>query len=141
MRGAAREINRPAGSLGRSQACNIALRLWEDENITDDVIRVWLDRLISRHGWLDMGRKKPIPHESFAAVAGYFYYFGVYYGSVNIEVLPQPDRAFYQHHIARLIIDRQEKDGSWFDYPLYSYHKPYGTAFALLTLQRCRVLE
>ena len=141
MRGAAREINRPAGSLGRSQACNIALRLWEDENITDDVIGVWLDRLVSRHGWLDMGRKKPIPHESFAAVAGYFYYFGVYYGAVNIEVLPLNEQAFYQHHVARLIIDRQEKDGSWFDYPLYSYHKPYGTAFALLTLQRCRVIE
>ena len=119
--------------------CNIALRLWEDELITDDVIRRWLDRLVSRHGWLDMGRKKPIPHESFAAVAGYFYYFGVYYGAVNIEVLPSDERSFYQHHIARLIIDRQETDGSWFDYPLYSYHKPYGTAFALLSLQRCKV--
>ena len=139
MRGAARPINRPSGSLGRSQVCNIALRLWEDELISDDVIRRWLDRLVSRHGWLDMGRKKPIPHESFAAVAGYFYYFGVYYGAVNIEVLPSDERSFYQHHLARLIIDRQETDGSWFDYPLYSYHKPYGTAFALLSLQRCKV--
>ena len=133
------EINRTAGSLGRSQACNIALRFWEFEKITDDVLEVWLDRLISRHGWLDMGRKKPIPHESHAAVAGYFYYFGVYYGTVNIEELPVSMHSFYQHHLARLIIDRQEKDGSWFDYPLYSYHKPYGTAFALLGLQRCRV--
>ncbi len=141
MRGAAREINRPAGSLGRSQACNIALRFWDDPNITDDVVRIWLNRLISRHGWLDMGRKKPIPHESFAAVAGYFYYFGVYYGTVNLEILNGEERAFYQHHLARLIMDRQEKEGSWFDYPLYSYHKPYGTAFAMLALQRCRTSE
>ena len=141
MRGAAREINRPAGSLGRSQACNIALRFWDDPNITDDVVRIWLNRLISRHGWLDMGRKKPIPHESFAAVAGYFYYFGVYYGTVNLEVLNGEERAFYQHHLARLIMDRQEKEGSWFDYPLYSYHKPYGTAFAMLALQRCRTSQ
>lgn len=132
-------INRPMGSLGRSQAGNAALRMWGDEKITDAVIRIWLDRLISRHGWLDMGRKKPIPHESFAQVAGYFYYFGVYYGAVCIEQLPAGEKAFYQHHVAKLIIDRQEKDGSWFDYPLYSYHKPYGTAFALLTLQRCRM--
>jgi hypothetical protein len=131
-------INRPMGSLGRSQAGNAALRMWNDEKITDAVIQIWLDRLISRHGWLDMGRKKPIPHESFAQVAGYFYYFGVYYGAVCIEQLPESQRPFYQHHVAKLIIDRQEKDGSWFDYPLYSYHKPYGTAFALLTLQRCR---
>lgn len=139
MRGAAREINRPAGSLGRTQSCNAALRLWKDEKTTDDVIRVWLDRLVTRHGWLDMGRKKPIPHESFAAVAGYFYYFGVYYGIECIDLLPAAERVFYKHHLARLLIDRQEKDGSWFDYPLYSYHKPYGTAFALLGLQRCRV--
>lgn len=138
MRAAASEINRPSGSLGRSQAGNIALRLWHDRLITDDVIHVWLDRLINRHGWLDMGRKKPIPHESFAAVAGYFYYFGVYYGTLCIDELPADEQAFYQHHLARLIMDRQEKDGSWFDYPLYSYHKPYGTAFAMLALQRCR---
>ena len=35
------------------------------------------------------------------------------------------------------MLDRQEKDGSWWDYPLYDYHQPYGTAFALMTLQRC----
>ena len=137
--GAMRPINRPCGSLGRSQAGNVALRLWGDERIDDDVISVWLDRLITRHGWLDMGRKRPIPHESHAAVAGYFYYFGVYYGALCIDQLPKENRWFYQYHLARIIIDRQEKDGSWFDYPLYSYHKPYGTAFALLALQHCRV--
>jgi hypothetical protein len=36
----------------------------------------WLDRLITRNGWLDMGRKNPIPHESFAQVAGYLFFFG-----------------------------------------------------------------
>ena len=139
MRGAAREINRPAGSLGRTQSGNAALRLWKEEKITNEVIRVWLNRMVTRHGWLDMGRKKPIPHESFAAVAGYFYYFGVYYSTECIELLPLAEQRFYKHHLARLLIDRQEKDGSWFDYPLYSYHKPYGTAFALLGLQRCRI--
>ena len=41
-------INRPAGSLGRSQACNLALRLWEDKTITDTVLTKWLDRLVAR---------------------------------------------------------------------------------------------
>jgi hypothetical protein len=72
-------INRPGGSLGRSQACNVALRLWNDGKVTDKIMKTWLDRLIARNGWLDMGRKKPIPHESFFAVAGYFFYFGHYY--------------------------------------------------------------
>ena len=131
-------INRPSGSLGRSQAGNVALRLWSDPNITDAVLIQWLDRLVTRHGWLDMGRKKPIPHESHAAVAGYFYYFGLYYGGLCISQLPENQRPLYQQHLADRIIKRQEQDGSWFDYPLYSYHKPYGTAFALLTLDRCR---
>src|SRR5262249_55549671 len=61
-------INLPGGSLGRSQACNLALRLWGDKKVTDEVIKTWLDRLITRNGWLDMGRKRPIPHESFFLV-------------------------------------------------------------------------
>lgn len=131
-------INRSAGSLGRSQAGNAALRLYGDQNTTDDVIKVWLDRLITRQGWLDMGRKRPIPHESHAQVAGYFYYFGHYYGAVCISLLPEAERPFYQDHLAKILIERQEGEGSWWDYPLFSYAKPYGTAFALLSLAQCR---
>jgi hypothetical protein len=138
MGSAAAPINRPAGSLGRSQACNLALRLWGDRRITDGVLREWLNRLVSRNGWLDMGRKRPIPHSSFAQVAGYFFYFGHYYGALCIGQLPQAERPFYQAQLAELLIRLQERDGSWFDYPLYSYHKPYGTAFALMSLQCCR---
>lgn len=137
MASAAALINRPAGSLGRSQACNLALRLWGDPRITDAVLKDWLNRLFTRNGWLDMGRKRPIPHESFAQVAGYFFYFGHYYAALCIDQLPEADRPFYRAHLARLLLRLQEDDGSWWDYTLYSYHKPYGTAFALLSLQRC----
>jgi hypothetical protein len=105
--------------------------------VTDDVLKTWLDRLITRNGWLDMGRKRPIPHESHFQVAGYFYYYGHYYASLCIEQLKEEDRSFYQDHLAHIIMDRQEKDGSWWDYPLYNYHQQYGTAFALMTLKRC----
>jgi hypothetical protein len=132
------DINRPGGSLGRSQACNLALRLWGDETITEAVTKEWLDRLITRNGWLDMGRKRPIPHESHFMVAGYFYYFGHYYAALEIERLPAAEQAFYQDHLARIILDRADADGSWWDYPLYNYHQQYGTAFALMTLKRCR---
>lgn len=132
------DINRPGGSLGRSQACNLALRLWGDPAVTDAVLKEWLDRLITRNGWLDMGRKRPIPHESYFMVAGYFYYFGHYYAALCIPQLPRPDRPFYQDHLARILMAVQEQDGSWWDYPLYNYHKPYGTAFALMSLRCCR---
>jgi len=132
-----RGINRPGGSLGRTQCCNAALRMWGDEKVTDNVIKNWLYRLYVRNGWLDIGRKRPVPHESWMQVAGYFYYFGHYYGGECLALLPAEDRAPYQAMLAKLMLDRQEKNGCWWDYPLYDYHRPYGTGFALQTLQRC----
>ncbi len=132
-----RPINRPGGSLGRSQACNLALRRWGDSRVTDAVVKTWLDRLVARTLWLDIGRKRPVPHESWFAVAGYFYYFGHYYAGLSIESLEEKDRPRYRRHLARLLLPRQEKDGSWWDFPLYNYYQQYGTAFALMTLWRC----
>jgi hypothetical protein len=134
-------INRPGGSLGRSQACNLALRLWGDKRISDDVLSAWLDRLITRNGWLSMGRKRPIPHESYFQVAGYFYYFGHYYAALCIGQLKLDERPFYQDHLAHILMDLQEQDGSWWDYPLYNYHQQWGTAFTLMALEHCRKAE
>jgi hypothetical protein len=131
-------INRPGGSLGRSQACNVALRLWGDRKVTDEILEDWLDRLIVRNGWLDMGRKRPIPHESHFNVAGYFYYYGHYYATLCIAQLPPDRRPNYQNHLAKILLDLQERDGSWWDYPLYNYHQQYGTAFAIMSLEHCR---
>lgn len=131
-------INRAGGSLGRSQACNFALRIWGDETINDEVVIEWLQRLHDRNGWLDIGRKRPVPHEAWFQVAGYFYYYGHYYAALNLDLLPAGEQKKFQKLISELILPLQEKDGSWWDYPLYSYHQAYGTAFAVMTLARCR---
>lgn len=133
-----REINRAAGSLGRSQACNVALRLWGDETITDRVLAEWLQRLLDRNGWLSIGRKRPVPHESWFQVAGYFFYFGHYYAALAAEMLPPEAGNKFKGALAVLLIELQEKDGSWWDYPLYNYHRQYGTGYALATLAKCR---
>ena len=130
-------INRPGGSLGRSQACNLALRLWGDAGITDNVLKAWLYRLYLRNGWLDIGRKRPIPHESWMQVAGYFYYYGHYYAAMCIDQLQPEDRDTYRNLLAKILIQHQEPDGSWWDYTLYNYYKQYGTAFAIMSMQRC----
>jgi hypothetical protein len=132
------DINRPAGSLGRSQSCNLALRMYGDKRITDDVLKTWLNRLIARNGWLSDGRKRPIPHESFFHVAGYFYYYGHWYAALCIDALPAADRREFQDQLAHIILPLQEKDGSWWDFPLYNYHQQYGTAMAVMTLTRCQ---
>ena len=133
-----RGINLPSGSLGRSQACNLALRRWGDSTITLEVLDTWLDRLWARNGWLDIGRKRPIPHESWQQVAGYFFYYGHYYAALCIEELPARDAKVHQDHLATILLKLQEKNGSWWDFPFYNYHQQYGTAYALMSLARCR---
>jgi hypothetical protein len=130
-------INRPAGSLGRSQVCNLALRMYGHEEVTDGVLKAWLDRLFARNGWLGIGRKRPVPHESHFQVAGYFYYYGHYYAAMCIDELPEKERPYFQDHLARILLPLQETDGSWWDYPLYDYHQPAGTAMAVSSLVRC----
>ena len=135
--GPRRGINRPAGSLGRSQVCNLALRLWEDPRITDQVMVDWLDRLFARNDWLGIGRKRPVPHEAWFQIAGYFYYYGHYYAGLLLDHVPAKDRPRLQDHLATTLMKLQEKDGDWWDFPLYDYHRQYGTAMAVMTLQKC----
>ena len=47
----------------------------------------------------------------------------------------------YKDHLAAIVVPLQEKDGSWWDFPLYNYHQQYGTAFALMSLKHCQRAE
>jgi len=38
------------------------------------------------------------------------------------------------------LVKLQEKDGSWWVYQLFNFHKAYGTGYILLALGRCRTL-
>lgn len=131
-------INRPAGSLSRSQVCNACLRVFGDKLVTDDVLVTWADRFLAREGFISNGRKRPVPHEAPFQIAGYFYYYGIYYFTVAADLLPQERKAAYAEKLASILLKRQEKDGSWWDYPLYDYHQPYGTGYTLLALDWCR---
>ncbi len=132
------DINKPGGSVGRSQACNLALSLYGDTSVSQEAMVAWNKRLFARNLWLDIGRKRPVPHESWFLVAGYFFYYGHYYAALGLERIPVDEQAALQDQLAHVMLRLQEKDGSWWDYPLYNYHQQYGTAFALMSLVRCR---
>jgi len=131
-------INRPGGSLCRSPACNAARRVWGDEGPTNEILKIWLDRLILRNGWVDFARKRPVPHSTHFANSGYFYFYGHYYAMDCIALLPQTERSVYYQNYAKIMLSKQEKNGCWWDYPLYSYHYAYGTGYALRVLSECR---
>ena len=131
------DINRPAGSLSRSQACNAALRALGREGITDEVVIEWADRFLAREGFLSIARKRPRPHDIHFRISGYFYYYGIHYFTESVRFLPLEKQKPYAGKLAALILSRQEKDGSWWDYPLYDYHQPYGTGYCLMALAWC----
>jgi hypothetical protein len=132
------DINRPAGSLARSQACNAALRVFGEKAVTDGVLSTWADRFLAREGFLSNVRKRPVPHEGQFRIAGYFYYYGIYYFTESVRLLPKEKHAAYARRLAAILLERQEIDGSWWDYPLYDYHQAYGTGYSLMALSWCR---
>ncbi|PCJ58857.1 MAG: hypothetical protein COA79_12375 [Planctomycetota bacterium] len=131
-------VNRPPGSLGRTQSCNLALYLWSHESIQEQHLLTGTDKLARKHYWLDAGRKTVVPHESFFAIAGYFYYHALYYGSKNLSHLPNLHKKRLSETFIKYLCKRQEKNGSWWDFPLYNYHQFYGTGYALSALIDCR---
>jgi hypothetical protein len=133
-------INRAQGSSMRTQACNLALFL-----TGGPVDRTWLakglDDLVEQHRFAVAGLRRPIPHESWYAVSGYFYLYGHMYASLVLEHMGEPERRLYAPKIAEAVLKARQPDGSFWDYPLYGYHKFYGTGYALMALSRCAAVK
>jgi hypothetical protein len=129
------------GSLGRSQSCNLALWTYR-RDITLDDLQKGLENLRREHHFIEIGKGRPQPHEAWYFTAGYYFLFGHYYASRVINELQDSSaREDYRKWLAATMVRLQDPDGSWFDFPLYGYHKCYGAAFGLLTLQHCGALE
>jgi len=129
-------INRPKGAACRTPACLLALELW-GEGHGVEAARKALEDLLVRHARFQvLGLRRPIPHESHYAISGYFYLYGAAYAALLLERLPAQLQQRYAPALAQMVLRTREPDGSFWDYPLYSYHKPYGTAFALMVLAR-----
>jgi hypothetical protein len=135
--GRAEWIDQIKGSLSRIQVGNLALRkAGKPGEITDADIRTGLGHFFKEHRFLDVARKKPIPHEAYYLNSGYFYFFGHWYAAQIIEELPPAERAEWWPKLQHHVIKTQEKDGSMWDYYMNSYGKPYGASYGLMTLNR-----
>jgi hypothetical protein len=123
--------NKQRGAIGRTQPSNYSLLIWDSKTVSDADARQGLKLFWDDHAFLEMGRKRPYPHESWYQTSGYYYYFDHYYASLLISHLKSAPDA---RKMIDTIVSHQEPDGSWWDYAMWDYHKPYGTAFAVMTL-------
>jgi hypothetical protein len=135
--GGLESLDNVKGSTGRIQVCNLALLRGGRDVPVDERVR-GLDLFFEHHRFLEIGRRRPIPHEAFYKVAGYFYFFGHYYAAEVIASLPAERREPYASKLLRIVIDTQEADGSMTDYVMHDYPRPYGTAYGLLALELAR---
>jgi hypothetical protein len=130
--------NRARGAIGRAQPANFALWLWGSKKVAEKESIEGLELFFKEHAFLDMGRKRPWPHEAWYQTSGYYYYYDHYYAAKLLDRLNPTDRKRFAPQLAEHILPHQEPDGSWWDYAMWDYHKPYGTAFAVMTLLRCK---
>lgn len=129
-------VNLPKGSSLRTQTCNLALHLFGGGVGTEDLV-AGLEQLVDQHRFAVAGVRRPIPHESWYQVSGYFYLYGHMYGAMVLDKLDDGARRTWWPPVVRQTLKARQPDGSFWDYPLYGFHKAYGTGFALMTLARC----
>ncbi|MDH3590978.1 MAG: hypothetical protein OER88_03815, partial [Planctomycetota bacterium] len=131
-------INRPQGASMRNTACHLALLL-HGVKVEDAVLRKSLeDLLVKHHRFAIAALRRPRPHESHYAVSGYFYLYGHYYAGMVLDHLSEADHARYAPRLAAAVLKARQPDGSFWDYPLYGFHKAYGTGYALVALARAQ---
>lgn len=130
-------INKTQGSLARTPVCLGAIRRWGGK-VTERSLVKALDDLDEKGHFLLIARKYPIPHESWFQNSGYFCFYGYRYAADLFDLVPKDVARHHARRIAATLLPLQEPDGSWWDYQLYSYHKPYGTGYVLEILAACR---
>lgn len=126
------------GSIWRAQVANLALHTWKPKALDVATCAQGLKAFNTEHTVIEMGRKTVVPHSSWFQISGYYFYFDHYYAARLATAVGGDQGALSKRQIKGFILPLQEPDGSWWDYPMWGYDKPYGTALALLTLQECR---
>lgn len=129
-------INQRKGSACRNPLCHYALDLFGVAPSPGAYVESLRDLLVRHASFQRAAVRRPIPHESWYAVSGYFYLYGHAYAAYVLERLPEAQQRDLWPTLVDAVLYCHQPDGSFWDYPLYSYHKAYGTAFALIALTR-----
>lgn len=86
--------------------------------------------------YLEMGRKRIVPHSVVHQISGYFFFFGYNYASATAEILGDVVPQSRWDRFSWTMLRTQEDDGQWWDTAAAGYGDKWGTGFAIQTLQR-----
>lgn len=133
-----RGINEPKGSACRTPGNLYALEAFGRQPNHKVAWSEAVDNLVNQYvGFQQIAVRRPVPHEAWYNISGYFYLYGFYYAALVLdEKLPIEQQRDYFPSLARGVLYCRQPDGSFWDYPLYNYHYHYGTAYSLLALSR-----
>ncbi len=131
-------VNETYGSACRTPLCLLVLDAFGDEVSPETYAKSLENLLVRSADYQKAAVRRPIPHESWYHVSGYFYLYGHAYAAYVLEKLDRKTQQRFWPLLVDAVEYCREPDGSFWDYPLYSYHKPYGTAFALIALARAQ---
>jgi hypothetical protein len=132
------DINETIGSACRTPVCLLVLEMFGEKIGKETYAKSLENLLVLGADYQKSGVRRPIPHESWYHISGYFYLYGHAYAAYVLEKLDKAQQARFWPLLVDAVEYCREPDGSFWDYPLYSYHKPYGTAFALIALARAQ---
>lgn len=101
-----------------------------------DDLKKGLDLFLKTADYLEIGRKRMIPHRDAPhQISGYFFFYGYYYAAESALRLPPAEQGAYWPSLLDGVLRTQEENGSWWDTICYDYGDKWGTAFAMLTLE------
>ncbi|MEN9360055.1 MAG: hypothetical protein RL095_1590 [Verrucomicrobiota bacterium] len=119
------------GAAGRSSVCWLGLAD-SGEPGAEAGLRLALQGFRLAYPFLISAQGRPRPHEGYYQNAGYYVFFGHFYAMEAAGRIGDRESSDW---IATRLIRLQSPDGSFLDFPLYSYGSVYGTAFALRALR------
>ncbi len=119
------------GAAGRTCVCWLALAECGDKSARQG-LSLALQGFRLAYPFLISAQGRPRPHEGYYQNAGYYVFFGHFYAMEAAGRAGDRDSAEW---IAERLIRRQSPDGSFLDFPLYSYGAVYGTSYALRALR------
>ena len=125
------------GHGGRTQVAGLALHRFDGSFTGADLADRSMDYFKNVDYVAEIGNKRIIPHRDAPHnISGYFLYYGLYYGAEVMAVLGKKTDPARWDKLARIVLEHQEGNGSWWDTMCFGYGDKWGTGFALLCLER-----